>query len=368
MPIVKVGYRRLYDSLGCFITDHKTLDIAFPLGEHLYGQIYMGAKPQFGISIVEGMEDYLISDSMIHLSGSYHADATESPYPRSFFTEIICLREVDVSVELSEAFNRNEEQANNELLQLVANNEKEYRLASDFLSGIVGLRYHPQFVIKLINENHIVYSEANRAVTNFGSPFRQLEAIQITDAGIEQVKQFFPAISTVTDELVRSRGKILGWLMRAWFEKDIVAQFNALFISLEMILEGVRVEMSQDYFQHVEKLQEFIHAYGGEQQEDLQAFLNRLLENQRPSLVDRFSLFARQARMYGWENDIQAFRQFNRIRNSLIHRGDPNVRIHVTIGENEIHALEDLTERYVNYYLFQDTAVYQSRFLLRPNS
>lgn len=108
--------------------------------------------------------------------------------------------------------------------------------------------------------------------------------------------------------------------------------------------------MLQDHRQHLEKIHELIHTYGGEQQEDLQALFNWLVRNQRPSLIDRFSLFAEQARLPGWENDIQAFRQFNRIRNGLIHRGDPNVRIHVTISENEVRALEDLTERYVNYF------------------
>src|SRR5207248_4691787 len=100
---------------------------------------------------------------------------------------------------------------------------------------------------------------------------------------IDQMRQFFPAVGTVTDEQAQSCGKILGWLMRAWFEKDIVAKFNALFIPLEMILEGVRGEIPQDHRQRVEKLQELIHTYGGEQQEDLQIFLDRLVKNQRPS-------------------------------------------------------------------------------------
>lgn len=66
--------------------------------------------------------------------------------------------------------------------------------------------------------------------------------------------------------------------------------------------------------------------------------------------------------MPGCENDKAAFKLFNRIRNGLLHRGDPNVKIHVPVGE-EIQALEDLTERYVNFYLFGDTTVYQSSFV-----
>jgi hypothetical protein len=366
MPIIKVGYRRLYDSLGCSITDNRTVDIAFPLGEHYHGWVYMGPKPKFGINVVTGEEEYLIPGVPVQMHGEYQADATQSSYPRSFFTEVTCIREVDVSVDLAAAFQRNEQQASNELLQLVADNEKEFRTLVDFLSGIIGLRYHPQFIIELINENFVAFSEANRAVTSFSRPFRQLESIQITDVGIDQMSQFFPAISTVADKQAQSCGRILGWLMCAWFEKDIVAKFNAMFIPLEMILEGVRGELSQDRRQQVEKIHELINTFGGEHKEELQTFLNQLIGNQRPSLIDRFSLFAEQARMPGWEHDIQAFRHFNKIRNGLIHRGDPNVRIYVTIGANEVYALEDLTERYVNYALFRDTAVYQSRFQHRP--
>ncbi len=126
--------------------------------------------------------------------------------------------------------------------------------------------------------------------------------------------------------------------------------------------------MPQDQRQQIETLQNLIVAYAGEdkEKEALKNLLDKLVKNQKPSLIDRFTIFAEQAKMPGWKSDIKAFKKFNRIRNDLFHRGDPHVKIHVTIGEEEILALEDLTERYVNYFLFQDTVVYQSRFLPRP--
>jgi hypothetical protein len=130
----------------------------------------------------------------------------------------------------------------------------------------------------------------------------------------------------------------------------------------------IQGEIPEDERLQVEKLQNLIGTYGDDEKEKeaLISFLDRLVKSQRPSLIDRFNIFAENAKMLGWEKDIQAFKKFNRIRNSLIHRGDPKVKIHVKIGEEEVHALEDLSERFVNYYLFQDTAVYQSRFLPRP--
>ena len=140
-------------------------------------------------------------------------------------------------------------------------------------------------------------------------------------------------------------------------KQDIISKFNALFIPLEMILEGVEGEMPQEQRQQIEKLYNFITTSDEEakEKEALKRLLDRLVKNQRPSLRDRFTIFARQTNLPGCENDIRAFTKFNGIRNGLLHRGDSNVRIHVSIGEQEVHTLEDLAERYVCYYLFQHT-------------
>jgi hypothetical protein len=135
--------------------------------------------------------------------------------------------------------------------------------------------------------------------------------------------------------------EVLGWLIRAWAERDIISKFNALFIPLEMMLEGVEGDMPEEQRRQVEKLYSLIATCDEEENEKnaLKRLLDRLVKNQRPSLRDRFSIFATQAKMPGYESDIKAFTRFNGIRNGLLHRGDPNVRIRVTIGEGEIHAL-----------------------------
>lgn len=172
----------------------------------------------------------------------------------------------------------------------------------------------------------------------------------------------------MASKVAKKSGKILGWLIRAWAERDTIAKFNALFIPLEMILDGVSGTLSEDLSSHIQALQDFIQAQAGEETERLTQSLKGVTSKIRPSLIDRFNVFAEQAKMPGWENDKTAFKKFNRIRNDLLHRGDPNVKIHVSVGEveEEVLALENLTERYVNYYLFGDNNVYQSRFLPRP--
>lgn len=289
-------------------------------------------------------------------------------HPRKFFTEIICSQVEEVSDELFEAFYREDSNANQELLGRAQAHAEEYYMIADLLSGVIGLRLHPQFIMKLLNENFIAFHDEKRAINYASSPVHNLEAIQLNETGISAINQLFPEIAKAENEVIQKGSLVLGWLIRAWAEEEIVPKFNSLFIPLEMILDGIQGELPQEQREQIEKLKSLIDTCAGENKEALTALLTRLVKSQRPSLIDRFNIFAQQAKMPGWEDDIKAFKKFNTIRNSLIHRGDSKVRIHVSVGEQELRALEDLTERYVNYFFFHDTAVYQSIYIPRPKS
>src|SRR5260221_14687124 len=88
MPSVQIGSRRLYDSMGCSIANQQTFNLVFPFGDHLQAEIYMGNKPKFGITVETEHDDYIIPGAQMRLGRyTYHADATQSAYPRTFFTE-----------------------------------------------------------------------------------------------------------------------------------------------------------------------------------------------------------------------------------------------------------------------------------------
>jgi hypothetical protein len=369
MKTVRIGARRLYDSMGCSIINQQPFNLVFPFGDHLQAEIYMGNKPKFGITVETEHDDYIIPGAQMRLgSYAYHADATQSAYPRTFFTEIICSQEEEISDELFAAFYRNDQEASQELLKRAATHTEDFKIVMDFLCGVLGLRFHPQFIQELLNENFIAFHNEQQAYTHSGSAAQVLDSVQLNEIGMGIISHMFPELGKVEVEAAQKIGQILGWLIRAWSERDIIAKFNALFIPLEMILDGVSGTLSVDFSSHIQALQDFIQAQGGEETERLTHSLEELTKKIRPSLIDRFNVFAGEAKMPGWENDKTAFKKFNRLRNNLLHRGDPNVRIHVSVGEvkEEIQALEDLTERYVNFYLFGDTTVYQSSFLSRP--
>ena len=357
--------------MGCSIANQQQFNLIFPFGVHLQAEIYMGNKPKFGITVETEHDDYIIPGAQMRLgSFAYHADATQSAYPRNFFTEVICSQEEEVSDELFAAFYRNDQEASQELLKRAETHKDEFNTVMDYLCGVLGLRFHPQFIQELLNENFVAFHNEQRAYNHASSSAQLLDSVQLNQRGIDIISHMFPELGKMEAKEAQKRGKILGWLIRAWVERDIIAKFNALFIPLEMILDGVSGALSEDLSSHIQALQDFIQAQGSEETERLTHSLKELTNKIRPSLIDRFNVFAGEAKMPGWENDKTAFKKFNRLRNNLLHRGDPNVRIHVSVGEvkEEIQALEDLTERYVNFYLFGDTTVYQSSFVSRPKA
>ncbi len=317
MATVRIGYRRLYDSMGCSIANQETIHIIFPFGQHLQVEIYIGNKPKFGIWTETGHEDYLIPGTQATLGNyTYHGDATQSPYPRTFFTEISCSLIEEVTEELFEAFYRDDPVAGQELISRAKAHTDEFCMVADLLSGVIGLRFHPQFIIKLVSEGFIAFHDDKRSVDNASSPIRLLESIQLHQMGITVLRQLFPEIGKAENKVAKKGSQVLGWLIRAWAERDIISKFNALFIPLEMILEGIQGEMPEDQRRQVEKLQTLIDISGEENREKkaLRRLLDRLVKNQRPSLIDRFAMFAEQAKMPGWKNDIKAFKKYDGTR------------------------------------------------------
>lgn len=371
MPFIRVGYRRLYDAVECSIANRKEIHITFPYGSHHQVKLYMGPQPRFGISGEQHSTRYLTESMTVNSNFSYQADARQSSHPRTFFTEIACLRDIEVEKDLSEAFHRQEPQATEELLRLVEKEADEYRGIADLISGIIGLRFHRQFIIGLVNENFIALRETNQALTVFGSPMEHLLRMELSEQGIKQLKDLPSLIDkNKEDKIMQSGGMILGWLLRAWTEQDPISKFNALFILLEMILQDVKGEMPVEWQRNAEAIRELIRTSSGEQKEQLATFFDTLMKSQKPSLVGRFERFAQEANMPNWRADVEAFRHFNKIRNKLVHHGQAKVQLVIAVpnvGEDELQSLEELVERYVNYALFHDTMVYQSHWRTQPH-
>lgn len=369
MVTERVGYRRLYDAVDCSFVKSDEMHVVFPFESRFHIEIYIGPAPRFGIS-TEKNEDYYVhpGTETNKNAPSYYFDVAQSSHPRHFFTEISCFRAIEVSASLAEAFHCQDKSARDEMLNLAEKDGEEYRRMADLISGTVGLRFHRQLVMELLNENFVALRGTGFAIRIIGTPVELLDNVLISNREIEQIKQFASLLSyegTENESTPQWSGAILGWLMKAWSEQDRISKFNALFTALEMLLKGVKGEISSEKQSSAEAIRDLIVEYGNGKKEELLVFFNTLTNNQNPSVMSRFETLAKQAKMPTCKADIEAFRRFKEMRNRLVHRGNNDIQLVVThpkIGSEDLHAFEDIVERYISYALFGDITIYQSHW------
>jgi hypothetical protein len=354
MTEARVGLRRLYDAIGCALAGQEELSSTFPIGDDLEGLVYMGPKPPSGIWVTQG-DKYIVPGEMSTLAKvEFHQDAGQSSYPRSFFTEIGCWFRADIPDELGDAFVRGESDARNSVLALTDGRHDELTSALDLLAGVIGLRFNRQFVMERINENPVAFVGEQRAQRGYGDALMVLQHVTLNPPGERGMSELLRAIGRSPDAGRAFGGTVLYWLMRAWAERDLIGEFIALFVPLEMVVNTHARLPAGPGRERARTIRALLRRHAGGRQDELIDFLNVLVGSHRPSLEDRFAWLASAWALPGWESHVAAFRQFNKLRNGLLHRGEARVRLHVSIGEDEVAALDDLVERYVNRALFGD--------------
>jgi hypothetical protein len=353
----RIGYRYLFDSKGCSISKRDEATINLIVSEKYDLQIYFGPKPKHGIQTVSGYSKYYVPGTKTPL-GKYEfkQDVDSSSNYGPFFLEIVISKEVDVSVP-------NNSTIHNDLLTHAERTKEEFKSILNLVAGIIGLRVHRQFVFELINENALAWKEKKPFIGYAGPALEILETLPLNNNGITMLENIGKNLKNLAIEDVKKYGLIFHWLLRAWHERDFYYSFITLFIPLECVL-GITSDLKMNSTDkgRAKTLRMLIKKHAGEQSEELRYFLDCLIQNVRPTLQERFIDFAKTAKMPGWETDIEAFQKFNRMRNILLHGADKEVHQKLTVGEKEVRTLSDLVERYINYFLFKDNNVYQSRW------
>ncbi len=187
-----------------------------------------------------------------------------------------------------------------------------------------------------------------------------LERVSLTKQGVEELRRL-PRLAEIARSGSQSVGSVaLSWLMRAWREPDPVSRFLALFTPLEMVLQGYGGGEQPEAERRAASMRHLLATHDGENKEELLRYFEHLVKLQRPGLPAWFRQMAQRAGMPGWERDADAFHRFNQLRNALLHRGDPGIRLVVAVSDEEVRQLQDIVERYVSQSLFGDGAVYQS--------
>lgn len=368
----KVGYRRLYDSMGCSLAGKEEIEFQITIGEYDV-IIYIGSQPRRGIVMASNTGKYVIPGGTSPVGEwKFFKNASESNYPRNFFTEIQCIKTIEVSDELSERFHNDQKSnAHEELLDFVYRDIDNFIKTIDLVAGVIGLRFHRQFVLEIINEDPFaIKKEDNWAYRITGSWLEMLEEIRLNANGIQALGITLSGIQQAPSKAHDFGSSIFKWILRAWSERDRVSKFLALFTPLEMALGQVSNENVIDDQKQInsEKIKALISHSNENNKDQLLAYFEYLINLQKPSLVNRFEILANEAKLDNYEMDIVAFRKFNKLRNSLLHRGETDIKLTVEVGKDETQQLEDLVERYISWVFFRDNIVYQSRWRNRHPS
>ncbi|HUV63084.1 MAG TPA: hypothetical protein VMW24_04245 [Sedimentisphaerales bacterium] len=353
----RFGYRLLYDAKGCSISGHSEFSTDLVVAGEYDVQVYFGQRPQHGIHIVSDYSKYYIPGTNASFGRSEFKTETDGSCGCGpFFLEIA----VSVAVETSASPVNN---AHDVLLKQAESRRDELKGVIYLVAGIIGLRFHRQFVLEPFNENALAWSN-NIPARRYASPvLENLELIRLNDNGISCLEALKKPLGSLSLDTLRKHSLVFHWLLRAWHERDNLHTFIALFIPLETLLTTVtESKMSTEDKHRAKSIRMLLRKHAGNRSGDLLSFFDTIVGRIGPTLDERFEDLARTAKLPGWEADIEAFKRFKRMRNTLLHGSDKDVQQRLSVGQEEVRTLEDLVERYVNYALFRDNNVYRSRW------
>jgi len=351
-----LGVRRLYDALGCSVSDSEEILVKGVIAGNKHCSIYIGPNPPLGVMTLEA-EQYGIpgkSSKIMNSNADYKSDC---------FLEILITMEHEVSEELSNGILNKDKDAREELLSIIKNQSNLFEKLIDSISGIIGLKFHRQLVLKPLIENPLILSGPEQ-VSNFTGPFiEMLQPIGINNKAEAVLETYVQALEAIQEDKLAKAGSVFHWLTKAWKERDPVAKFIYLFIPLEAILQSDE-EIPNEAHQNIETLIELVGNSDSNNKEKLSSFLEMTKKKYGPNLNTRFEELAKKSAIPGWETDVAAFKKYNRMRNLLVHAGRKDIRSHINI-EEETRTLEDLVERYLSVVFLGSHDVYPSRF--RPD-
>ncbi|MCX5830594.1 MAG: hypothetical protein NT140_01650 [Deltaproteobacteria bacterium] len=327
---------------------------SFPITGNGEMSFYIGPKPPMGIVAFEPSDPYCIPGKKTNML------KTIPDYKSNCFMEIAVSLSISVTEEVSLGLAKQEKKATDYLLNEVEKEKPTYTKVLDTICGLVGLRFHRQFILKPLVENSFIGS-VPVPVSNFVGDFAEvLEPVTLTQFGLDSLKSHLELFCRLDEKGRTDVSRVFQWLLRAWRERDHVAKFLYLFIPLECIL-GSSDEIDEETKKSINSLRNLVATSDDVEKNDLLILLDRIESRFAPTLISRFEAFAQTEKIEGWEADIKAFKKYNRTRNLLLHAGKANVQSHLNIDQ-EARTLEDLVERYVAVYVFGNSGVYASKW------
>jgi len=356
----RVGLRRLFVACGLGLNEANEIHEEFRFGD-VTVELYLGYRPKYNVSFSSSGKYIVPGKKAEMFHWETKSDPSQTPHAGELFTEMTCFSELAVNADLVRRFRGNDQEAQKELMRLARDASAVHSKALDVVSGALGLRFHRQLVLELLHEELIIPREKDWTVEFVGPGVELLESGRLNDAGARALRELMPAIGRCDAGALDRAASVFFWLLRAWAQRDPLSKFVALFIPLEMLLQGVTLAPDAEAESAVEQIRKLISGCDYPDSSRLLRAFDQLVGQRSPSLNQRFEILAKQAQMPHWEQDIEAFCKFNKMRNRLLHHGENALSLAVEV-EAGVQPLEDLVERYISKALFGDGQVYATRW------
>jgi len=355
MQSVEVGLLRLYNAQGFHLRGGDEIVVTFVIGA-IQVRAYLGPNPRHQVPTMQlGPPEPVEPENPEKKSRAKPQDIPPADkFPADFYTELVAIKKIRVDDEIATAFRDRNAAARDEVLERVEQERGSLTKALDFVAGVLGLRYHYLLVRTPIMEYPLAYRGAGASYA-FGASlsirFLPAHEWDISKDGLAVAKSWIPRLRDEWDW--EQASEVLSWLLRAWSAEDPILEFVSLFIPLECVIPGSTPDT--DFWQQEKKsLLEIVRKEAsGQERKKLAAFVKKLTPPPA-SLSARFGEWARQAALPSWEEDVDTFRRFNKIRNELLHAGKVGSKSRVKPGEDDARALEMIAARYVSLALFGD--------------
>jgi hypothetical protein len=358
MPEATLGLRRLYHGPGCSLNGAEELDVTFQLNDTVEVTLRVCTRPRHGIFVASSPRRRFLDEAPEGHSLQLVEVPEDAGFKGGLFTELYITTTAEVSDEFVAVCIAADTDAQSEAMMLAIAREAVFSRAADLISGTIGLFLHPRLILDAVNEDYFAVV-GKRFIRGYHTPiYRAYESVTVNPIGISILQDDLPRITELSPEARDLAGDVLRWMRRAWVESDDVTKFLSLFIPLELILDDYKTEAQKSLTRRIREIRKVLKAQPPELRDGLIATLNEITTASKPPLRERFAALAGDAKLVGWEADVEAFRHFNQLRNNLVHRGEDKLQTWMETAGKETRGLQDLVERYVAHFVFEGAEPY----------
>lgn len=266
-------------------------------------------------------------------------------FPADLYCEIEVIDFLELDSELVDSYNNGNQESNKKVSSVIQ--EKEYSKIIDYVAALIGLRFSNILVSKPITEQTYIYCENKPQVTISASiPVVVHKTFDYSRASVKNLSLIKELKFDFEDKI-----ETLRWLLRAWNAEDEVLRFVSLFIPLERVIPPAKSGKSIEEEKVRARILSIVNKHASiEDSKELTDFLSIQI-SRKPSLFERFRVWATEIELPGWKDDVDAFDKFTKKRNLLLHQGKLEGDRKVFMP-GEVKKLEDIVERYINFKFF----------------